>query len=265
VRALTLHEWLRRRVVAWYQGTTNRSVFTAAKCETIVKTIVSYNAGSQATTANGRLRTGTISGLTVQTDSAGGNTLDWECAYANLLETIQQLCRVGGGDFNLVRSGSNVEFRWYSGQLGTDRRSSLRFAVERGNMGEPVAGQDWSEERTVALVGGRGEGSARTVVVRTGAGYSSSADSEVWVDAQNADTTAALNAAGDARLVETQARRQFSFKVLQTPGCLYGLHYVVGDLARATWRGTDYDVKLKSVQVALGREGETVDMQVEVI
>lgn len=264
-RAVTLHDLLATRVVAWYQGTANRSVFTSVAAETICKTLVSYNAGSAATTANGRLRTGTISGLTVQTDGGGGNTLTWECAYANLLDTVQAVCRVGGGDFNLVRSGSNVEFRWYPGQMGTDRRSTVMFAVERGNMGEPVATLDYTEERTVALVGGKGEGTSRTVVVRTGAGYGSGADREMWVDAQNQDTTAGLNAAGDQRLAETQARREFAFRVLQTPGCLYGLHYGVGDLVRARWRGTDYDVKIESVQVAATRDGETVDVGVRVV
>ena len=54
------------RIVAWTANTTNRSKFTTAKAETVMKTLVNYNAGSAATTGNGRERTGTITGLSVQ-------------------------------------------------------------------------------------------------------------------------------------------------------------------------------------------------------
>ena len=100
---LTMLGW---RVVAWKAGTANRSSFSGVKAETVMKTLVAYNAGSQATTANGRIRDGVISGLSVQADGAAGNTISVDCAYANLLEVLQKVAAIGGGDFDLVKTGA---------------------------------------------------------------------------------------------------------------------------------------------------------------
>lgn len=263
-RAFTWLDLLARRIVAWHAGTSNRSEFNNVPAETIAKTLVSYNAGSSATTANGRLVNGVINGLTVQSDNGSGNQLTIGCAYQNLLETLQKISDIGGGDFDLVRSGSNLEFRWYAGQRGTDRRATVLFALERGNMGEPAAILDCSQERSVVIVGGQGEESNRTVVVRTASGLSTIV-AEAFVAGQNLDTTDGLNALGDQQLAEMRAKRTFTFKVLQTPGCLYGLHYQLGDLVRAVWRGTAYDVKIESIQISLTEQGEDVQVGVRAL
>src|SRR5512139_2801583 len=77
-------------IVAWPANTADKSKFSAAKAETIMKTLVRYNASTDATTANGRTRTHTQSlftGLSREADGAGGNTITWYCANDNLLET----------------------------------------------------------------------------------------------------------------------------------------------------------------------------------
>ncbi|NIS79873.1 MAG: hypothetical protein GTO14_06650, partial [Anaerolineales bacterium] len=105
---------LSTRHVMWYAGTADRSEFASKKAETIMKTLVDYNAGPNATVGNGRIRNGAITGLSVQADGANGNTLDWCCAWENLLTTLQDLARVADGDFDLLRIGATTtEFRWY--------------------------------------------------------------------------------------------------------------------------------------------------------
>jgi len=69
---LTMLAW---RGVGYSAGTTNRSDFSDKKAETVLKTLVDYNAGPNATTGNGRLRDGAITGLSVEADSAGGNVI----------------------------------------------------------------------------------------------------------------------------------------------------------------------------------------------
>ena len=100
------------RVIAWAADVTNRSAFSAAKAETIMKTLVNYNITSLATTGNSRLVDGTTGTsdptITVQTDGANGNTLDWYCQGKRLLEQLQNLAEVGGGDFDLVKTGTNT-------------------------------------------------------------------------------------------------------------------------------------------------------------
>lgn len=261
---LTMLSW---RIVAWYAGTANRSSFSSVAAETIMKTLVSYNAGANATTGNGRIRNGTITGLSVQADGAGGNIVSIDCAWDNLLDVLQKVATIGGGDFDLVRTGAGAwEFRWYAGQRGTDRTATLLFALERGNMAEPEYEYDRLEERTVAVVGGQGEGSDRAVVIRTGPDYSAANDIELFVDARNNSTTDGLNASGDAKLQKTCARQQFGYRVVQTPGCAYGVHYGLGDLVRAQYGPVNVTQKIVGVTVSLDRDGsERIDVEMQTV
>lgn len=255
--------FLSTRIVAWYADTADRSAFTSEKAETIMKTLVSYNAGASATTGNGRIRTGTITGISVEADGANGNTLDWYCAWENLLETLQKLTRVAGGDFDLIKTGAQAwEFRWYTGQRGSDRSTTVIFALERGNMASPQCRRNRIDERTVAIVGGQGTAGDREVVTRTGDDYSASNDVEVFVQANASGSTSALNATGDAKLDELRSRQTFTFDVLQTPSCLYGKHYCVdgalGDLATARYQDVEETVKIAMVTVSVKPTGEEV-------
>lgn len=261
---LTMLSW---RIVAWYAGVANRSSFQNAKAETVMKTLVSYNAGSNATTGNGRIRNGTITGLSVQADGAGGNTISIDCAWDNLLDTLQKVAGIGGGDFDLVKTDTQAwEFRWYSGQRGTDRTATLLIALERGNMAEPEYEYDRLEERTVAIVAGQGEGTQRAVVVRTGPDYSASNDIELFVDARNNTTSEGLNASGDTRLREARARQAFGFKILQLPSCYYGVHYNLGDLVKAQYGPVNVTQQIVGVSISLDRDGaEKIDVEMQTV
>ena len=78
---------------------------------------------------------------------------------------------IGLGDFDVVPYDTGYEFRWYTGQLATVRTANILFAVERGNMANPVYKLDNREEKTIAIVGGQGLGAVRNVIVRQGSGY----------------------------------------------------------------------------------------------
>lgn len=244
---------LSQRHVLWYAGTADRSVFTSEAAETIAKTLVTYNATATASTANGRLVDGVITGLSVEADAAGGETLDWYCAWDNLLATLQDLCQVGGGDMDLVQTDDAAwEFRWYDGQLGTDRSASVVFALEYGNMAQPVYEDDRLDERNVVVALGQGEGSARATAIRT----TGDADAEGTIDARHTTTAAGLQATADAKLVQWQQRQEFSFEALQTKGCLYGKHYVLGDLVTARYGGVYSGTrKVVGVTVAIDEDG----------
>lgn len=253
---MSMLDW---RIVAWYAGYADRSKFTSAKAETIANTLVSYNACANATVANGRKREGHIDGLTVEADGAAGNTLDWFCAYDNLLETLQSIAKVGGGDFDVVKTSSTAwQWRWYEGQLGTDRSASVVFALERGNMSNPVYMDNRTQERTAAIVGGLGEGADRAITTRTGTNYHVDNNNiEVFVNATDIDTTAGLETRGDESLAETEAVKTFNFDILQTPACEYGTHYFLGDKVKAVnpYNGTAYTVKIQSVSISLQEDG----------
>lgn len=255
-------------IVAWPAGTANRSQFNAVPAETIMKTLVDYNAGGNATAGNGRVRTWAINGWTIGiiADSGGGNVLDWYCAYDNLLATLQDIGSVAGGDFDLVQIDTNKwEFRWYDGQLGTDRTTTVMFAVELGNMARPRFRQRRLNERTVAIVAGQGEGSERDIAVRTGGNYSTTNEIEMLVDARNvaAGNSGGLNTRGDQALFEKRATDEFDFDVLQVPSTLYGLHYFLGDLVtvRSPYTGSDVTRKIRAVTVGVDTNGEQIGVE----
>jgi hypothetical protein len=260
------------RVVAWTASTTDRSTFSAEAAETIMKTLVDYNACANATTGNGRERTGTITGLTIQTDAGLGNSIGvWNCAWKNLLQTLQDLARIAGGDFDLIKTGAQAwEFRWYTGQRGAVRTADLTFALAHGNMASPHYRYNRINEKTAAIAAGQGQGAARLIEIRTGDDYSVTNDVEVYYNASSYTTAAGLQAAGDRRLDELKGRQEFSFDVIQSPSSLYGAHYcsngTMGDLVTASYDDISVTQKIVGVTVTYRRDGhESIDMQTETV
>lgn len=260
---------LSTRGVMWAADTANRSAFTSDPAETVMKTLVDYNAGPNATAANSRERDGAITGLSIQTDGANGNTIDWYCAWRNLLQELQAIARIGGGDFDLIKTGATTyEFRWYTGQRGTDRTASVLFALEYGNMKNPRYTHDRVDEKTVAVVAGEGQESNRTIVVRTGDDYSASNDVETYLDGRRFKTTAGLQSWGDDRLDQLKARQELEFDPVQVEGSIYGLDYCVsgalGDLVKARYDGIEVTKKIAGVSITLDKQGdERVDLELE--
>lgn len=256
---------LKRAIVAYPSGTDLRSSYTSDPAETVLKNIVKYNLTSSGTTGDGRVRNADETSITIQTDGAGGNTIDYACAYRNVLEALQEVATIAGGDFDLVKTAAATwDFRWHSGQLGTDRSASVIFALQYGNMSNPVLRRNWLDETTIAIVGGQGEESSRTTVVRTGANHSASTNSvEVFVDARDLTTTAGLQARGDIALDRSEAKDDLQFDVIQTPGSLYGLHYFLGDKVTGYYQGVTATKQIAAVTVGLGQDGhESISMEV---
>lgn len=235
---LSLLSWYH---VLWPAGTASRSTFTSTAAESVMKALVTYNAvAASATVANGRDRQAPDYGISVQSDAAGGNIVTWTASRAStLLAELQALQRLAGGDFDLVYTAPTTrEFRFYVGQLGSDKSATVQFAENLGNMDNVVFQRARAQERTVAVVGGQGQGDDRDIVVRTGANYSATNDIEMFVDARDVTVgeTSTLQARGDARLDDVQSRDTFSFDVVQTEGEFYGPSpgtYTLGDLVSA--------------------------------
>ena len=258
------------RHVLWYAGTADRSAFSSEKAETILKTLVTYNVTSSASTANGRLRAGDLSVISVHSDGAGGNTISHYCSWAPLLDTLQDIAAIAGGDFDLVKTAVNAwEFRWYSGQLGTDRSATVIFADGLGNMGDPRYVESHIKEKTVVLAAGKGEGDLRETEIRTSSAYHVSTNNiEMFADARNVaeGNTVGLQAVADKKLDEQKLVSEFVFDVLQTPATVYGVHYVLGDLVSVVnpFSGSKETKKIDTVTVAQESSGD-VSINVEMV
>lgn len=268
---LTVRAWgdavlLGRRIVNYRAGYAGRSVFLGEAVESVLKDLVKYNVTVEATTGNGRKRTGANwpgNVITVEADGAGGSVVDWYCHGDNLLETLQKLAVLAGDDWNLVKIAGNAwEFRYYAGQMGTDRTGSVFFSVALDNMGDPVYRYDRSKEGTVACVWGQGEEDLRDYVTRTGPDFDAANDVEFYVSATQVEYghTSGLNAAGDQACEEARAREVFSFRALQNLSSIYKVHYELGDLvtARNPFTGAEVAVKVVGVVLSVNGEGEEV-------
>lgn len=271
--ALHMLEW---RAISWKAGTANRSSFTTAKGETMLKTLVQYNITSSATTGNGRVADGTMASpvsISIQADAAGGNTIgSWGCAWRPLLEELQAIAKVAGGDFDLIKTGAaTFEFRWYLGQRGADYRtgaSALKFSAKLGNMARPKLSRERTRVRTQVVVAGAGDSGGRETASRTGNGHSSSNVIEQFIDARNLAAGSNLNAEGDTRLAEYRLKEELTFKVLQQPSCYYGKHYgvagAIGDLINVEYRSYTAAHQVNAVTVSWDDKGENVGVETQV-
>jgi hypothetical protein len=246
-------ELLNRAIVAYPAGTSDRTTFSATEAETIAKTLVTYNATSAGVTGDGRIRDVTLAGVSVETDAAGGNVINYNCAWRNLLSALQEVAQVGGGDFDLIKTGAQTwEFRWYDGQRGTDHSAEFTFALQYGNMANPKLTRSAIDEKTVAIVGGQGEEDARITAVRTGTNYDATHNAaETFVDARSYTTTDGLNTAGDRELDTMKRRDVLTFDVLQVPSTRYGLHYTLGDLVKGYYQGITSTKIIQRVSVTV--------------
>lgn len=257
-----LLEWRR---IMWSANTDNRSVFSGVAAETVAKLLVQYNATASATTAAGRATSGAYSSfpITIEADAGQGGSISTSFAWLNLLPALQRVATLGGGDFSLEYAGDSVswEFQWHQPYLGTNRSAEVVFALDRGNMQNPVLDLANPWEPTVAVVAGQGQGDDRALVVRTGPHYNSAFSREVFIDARDLSTTAALQDRGDQRLDEMKSRNVLDFTVKQTDGLKYGRDYFLGDLVSWRFSGLSGTQQVDSVEIELS-DGKTEEIRI---
>jgi len=264
ITCLGYESLLARRINAYYADTTDKTKFLNKKAETVLKTLVNYNLTSNATVANGRLRDGTSypsNIITIEADSAGGNNIYYYCAYINILTALQDVCKIGGGDFSFERVDDNeFQIKWHNNQLGTDRRNDVIFAIERANMSMPDYRLNKMTERTVAIVGGQGDKSDRDIQIENASWYSADYDYEMFVDSTDVEygDTSGLTDKGLKKLSEARAVESFSFDVLQAESTRFGIDYYLGDIVSAInpYNNNTIVQKVKSVGLELRQNGE---------
>jgi len=261
------NDYLRRAAIAYRAGIANRTLFSNVPTETILKTLVTRNATSSGTTADGRDRNVDTWGtyISVAADTAAGANLTLSCMGRNLYEVLREVAETGGLDFSLVKTGAQTwEFRT-AALLGTDRSNNVTFALNYGNMRRPGLRSNRRSEKTVVVAGGQGIDSTRTIATRTGDNYNAAYNSlELFVNASQYSTTAGLETEADERLEELRARDILSFDVIQVPSTLYGKHYFLGDKVRAYFRGFSYTPQIQRVAVDVRSRGNQPVEQIQV-
>jgi hypothetical protein len=264
IRAVGFTALLADRIVAYRAGVANRSQFTAVPAETVLKILFDYNLGASATTGNGRLLGGVLTGATTAATTGAGNAITIACHADNLLTAMQAIQEVGGGDFDVIYTApATYTFTWYTGQRGTDRSASVIFSIPNGSIGQLTTTYSAIQDTTAAIVGGQGEGVDRVYAVRPAVPSTGLSLREGWVDARNSTTLAEYQQRGDIALEEaTRARSRIDVVVVQTTALRYGRDYFLGDLVSISVDGVLYTRKIASVAIRVGTDGsENIDVK----
>ncbi len=250
------NELLKRRVIEAATGSAGAAKDGPA--ETVIKEYVEEQCGPTA----GLFRA--IAGLTVQADGGNGGLVRLSRAYRWVYDVCLEIASTGGGDFAVVGTGAaSYQFRWYDGHLGTDRSDTVVFALEYGNMGSPKLSHKRSGEITAVLVGGQGDGVARTTTWRIDYGRESESPinlREMFVDQRQETDAQGLITAGDRALQDNRAPYRLSFEVLQVPSCLYGFHYFLGDLVTVKFKAYTAVQQVKAVEFVVDQNGEQLNV-----
>ncbi len=250
---------INRNIVAFPAGTNNKSQWTGQTVSIIANDVVKWNCTTSATTGNGRLRNAnTVRGLTAVNGLAGSPTINYSAANRNVLEVNQELAQLGGFDFDVIYDPlvGHLEYKQYAGQLGADKSTTIIFDLNLDNIMAANLNGERLKEKTVAIVGGQGTGSARTTAIRTGANQAAANDYELFIDART-NTSTELNSIGDAKLRELEARTGIDVDIAPSSGYVYRRDYGLGDLVTASFANTLVVKKINVVEVIFDQDQNT--------
>jgi Siphovirus ReqiPepy6 Gp37-like protein len=230
------------RVIAYKSNAANLSVFKASPAETILKRLFNFNIGSLATTANGRLLDGRVTGMTTSASTNTGTALTLKCSMQPLLKTMQEIAYTGGMAFTLTYTApATWTYTTYLGQIGTDRTSSITLSVGTGTVAKITQNYDIINDFNTVITGGNGTEDAKLFSVRPGTLPTGLDLRETYVDAKNQQnaTVSYLNQFGNKTLAIQQRKRvTYAVDVLQTSEMRYGRDYFFGDKINVAWNST---------------------------
>lgn len=198
-------------------------------------------------------------GLSVEADAGLGLTWNGQRSNKYVLGVCQDIAEATGLQFGIERTGAyTFAFRVWE---PTDRRATVIFSTDRGNMATPRLKIKRSQVKNWIKVGGDGVGAARDFTyVEDAASQAESPQGrrEAFVQASDQAGENARIAKGAAELAKNRKTTDFTFTALQTPGCRYGLHYFLGDLVTALYRGASYSMRVDSVSWTIDADGAQI-------
>lgn len=280
VTAYHANSLLQRRIVAYYAGT-GYAKKPAQAAGNLIKTLIRENLGSGIVGID-RLGVETQADLSpwlaIQANINDGTTIAVQDAYANLYDLIDEINNAStqAGTYltaDIVSPTEQVlELRTYAGQRGMDHRAGsaqpIILSEATGTLTNCVLVRDRSQEVTMAICGGSGEGSNRSIRTSFDAarmGESPFNRIEIFGDYTNISDGDALQAKADALVRAGRPRITFTADVVETGARTRGIHYDLGDLVTAEFRGQQYDCRLDVVSVAIRDGSQETKAQVRYV
>ncbi len=191
------------------------------KAETIMKAYLNANIGSSAPSRRKiEITTGIDSGL--------GNTITGRARFQTLLELLTSLALMGGKlGFRVVQVNNALQFQVYQ----PSKKKNVVFSPTLGNL---AAFEYTTEdpETNYVIVGGSGEGKARTILEE---GDSTSISTygriETFLDRRDTTDTTELTQALDEELSSKSNQMSLSITPIDTDSLSFGTDYNLGDRA----------------------------------
>ena len=196
---------------------------------------------------------GTLNGFTP--------TVDFQATYKNLLSYEEKLSKASNLGFRFRPDFDNKQilFEVYEGKdrtISQGVNNRVIFSEEYNNLDHATYKYNDQTYRTVAYVGGEGEGSARTIVkVGDGSGLGLR---EIFVDAKDVQSTGLTTAEYQAALTQRGLDALATNKVSETFECdtgadvnfVYRTNYDLGDIVtvkKKAW-GITVDLRITELQ-----------------
>lgn len=280
ITAYHANSLLQRRIIAYYAGTAySKKAATAAGDQ--IKTFARENLGSSIVGAD-RIGVETqadlSSLLTIQANTGEGASVAAQDAWKNLYDLVKTIAdaTTQNGTYLTAEivapTESTLELRTYAGMRGIDHRASSAQPVilseARGTLTNCELTIDRTQEVTMAICAGSGEGTSR--ITATSMDTARMGDSpcnriEVFGDYTNISDQATLQAKADALVWAGRPRIDFTADIVETPGATRGIHYDLGDLVTAEFRGTHYDCRLDIISVSVRDGSQETKAQVRYV
>jgi hypothetical protein len=261
VTALGTMALLATRTIAWKAGINRRSKWVGQPAETILKDMFNYNIGSLATTANGRLLNGNVTGMSTSASTGSGVALTLDAAYENLLQAMQKVADSSDTFFTLTQTGpTTFSFVYRYPYLGTDRRSSVTLSVDNGTLSEFIIDSDLISDFNAVIVGADGEGSARRIGIRPLTLPTGLLLREFFTDSRKSKKASQTQLNNEANaILRRQERKRVKYVangVLQNASLRYGRDYFVGDYVYIAEGGVKVPQVINSVNIDYKNNGE---------
>ncbi len=228
--------------------------------ETVLRAYVDANLGPSALAAR-RI------GLTLLPDEGRGASVTGRARFHPLLDVCRDLA-ISGGDlgFRIRQAGPTdpttvgLLFEVY---VPRDLTATAIFSVDLGNL----AGFDLEEKAPDAnyvLVGGQGEGAARTIVEGGDAGSIARwGRIEAFRDQRDTGVVAELEQSRDRELTERASELSLEISPVDTAAITYLVDYGLGDTVRTIIDGVAFDEIIREVTVTLeGGSAPTVEPKI---
>jgi hypothetical protein len=204
-----------------------------------------------------------ISGITF-TPTALNKPIKTQISYANLMEAITNLCEAADVGIKTVFNPANGTF---AVNLYISADTSAVFSKEYENVLSQVFTQSAAEFANTALVGGEGEGSARTfITVGGGAGV---ARFEVFVDAKDLRSedfstgySDALIFRGNSKLAEMAMVKAFDVVVNQYGNLTYKTDFdIVSNIQEVSKKwSVSMNSRITEIEESYDRDGMTLSV-----